>query len=150
MPTWSWQCMGKSCRWVVPSALYQPTTCALYILHLHNPSIVLQTLYNAAIAYSAQPPPTVEKIEGAKKEILKLQNSAHCTHSPERVSRWQKGKVCRDIECTNTDIESYLILESSLPQQPPSDGYIIMLWIKNSHLTLLSQSKLIRYAAALS
>ena len=59
--------MGKSCRWVVPSALYQPSTCALYILHLHNPSIVLQTLYNAAIAYSAQPPPTVGEIEGAKE-----------------------------------------------------------------------------------
>ena len=35
----------------------------------------------------------------------------------------------------------YLILESKPPQQPPSDGYI-MLWIKKRQLTLLSQIKL--------
>ena len=43
-----------------------------------------------------------------------------------RVTRWQNGQVC-----TNTYyVECYLILESSLPQQPPSDGYIILLWVQ--------------------
>ena len=57
-----------------------------------------------------------------RKEILKNgQTDIHL-----RVTRWQNGQVC-----TNTYyVECYLILESSLPQQPPSDGYIIMLWVQ--------------------
>ena len=86
--------MGMSCRWVVPSALYQPTTCALYILHLHNPSIVLQTLYNAAIAYSAQPPPTVGEIEGAKEEEGNPQKRSD-RHSPEGIQDDKMGKYAQ-------------------------------------------------------
>ena len=50
------------------------------MFNLHR---VTNTLKNAAIAYSAQPPPTVEEIEAAKKEILKLKNGFHYRLSPE-------------------------------------------------------------------
>ena len=70
--------MWMSCCLVVPSALYQSHTSAVYNLHR-----VTNTLKSAAIAYSAQPPPTVEEIEAAKKEILKLKNGFHYRNSPE-------------------------------------------------------------------
>ena len=129
--------LAMNCRRVMTSTFLHCIN-HTHMFHLHNSSVVSHTLDSYMLLLHI--PPTADEMEGAttrRTEILKLHNCVQSRHSPGGIQDWQKKR----LNMFRYRKWCYLILESKPPQQPPSDGYI-MLWIKKRQLTLLSQIKL--------